>query len=141
MARKKSDVNAEGVATLRKDAMMAHLMDALNGGTDIGHYGRFVFATIGRHFLSDGDLVTLLARDDDFDEAAATRLVHDVQSRNYSPPRREKILEFQAKQDFAIIPNPDDPDSGNVYRDLTFPEKVYDHISEYRDEKEHAQEA
>ncbi len=138
MARTKTNANAEAIETLRRDAMMAHLLDALDAGTDIGHYGRFVFATIARHFLSEEELISLLARDADFDEAEARRLVHDVNERDYSPPRREKILDYQSRQEFAIIPNTDDPDAGNVYRDLTFPDKVYDHISEYRHEKEHA---
>ncbi|MGB3571715.1 MAG: hypothetical protein WBA01_06695, partial [Phormidesmis sp.] len=29
----------------------------------------------------------------------------------------------------------DDPDSGNVYQDLTFPERVYESISSYNHEK------
>ncbi|MBC8143304.1 MAG: hypothetical protein H7Y38_17905 [Armatimonadetes bacterium] len=119
--------------------MMEHLIDALNEGTDIGHYGRFVFASIARHFLSEDELISLLERGDDGEEAK--RLVHDINTRNYSPPRREKILSYQEKQDFLIIPNPDDPDSGNVYRDLTFPDAVYDHIAEYRHEKETANAA
>ena len=134
--KKTAEVNPEALEALRRDAMMAHLLDALDAGTDIGHYGRFVFAAIARHFLSEDELVTLLAHDRDFDEAGARRLVHDVNTRDYSPPRRDKILAYQAKQEFAIIPNTDDPDMGNVYRDLTFPDKVYDHISEYRHEKE-----
>lgn len=141
MARTKPNVNAEAIDTLRRDVMMAHLLDALNDGTDIGHYGRFVFATIARHFLGEDELVSLLARDEDLDESEARRLVHDVNERDYSPPRREKILDFQSRQDFPIIPNTDDPDAGNVYRDLTFPDKVYNHISEYREEKEHANAA
>lgn len=141
MARTKPNINPEAIEMLRRDTMMAHLLDALDAGTDIGHYGRFVFATIARHFLSEDELVVLLDRDEDFNETEARRLVHDVNERDYSPPRREKILEFQARQDFPIIPNSDDPDAGNVYRDLTFPEKVYDHISEYREEKEHANAA
>ena len=139
MARTKKHENPEAIETLRRDAMMAHLLDALDAGTDIGHYGRFVFATIARHFLSEDELVSVLERDSDFDEVAARRLVHDVNQRDYSPPRREKILDFQSRQEFPIIPNPDDPDFGNVYRDLTFPDRVYNHISEYHHEKEHAQ--
>ena len=29
---------------------MAHLLDSLNDGKDIGHYGRLVFAMVARHF-------------------------------------------------------------------------------------------
>ena len=141
MARTKQNVNTKAIEALRRDAMMAHLLDALDEGTDIGHYGRFVFATIARHFLSEDELISLLARDNDFDESEARRLVHDINQRDYSPPRREKILDYQSRQDFPIIPNTDDPDAGNVYRDLTFPDKVYDHISEYRHEKELANAA
>lgn len=42
-----------------------------------------------------------------------------------------QILEWQAHQTFRIIPNIDDADFGNVYKDLTFPNHVYEHINEY----------
>ena len=141
MARNKQNINPEALETLRQDAMMAHLLDALDAGTDIGHYGRFVFASVARHFLSEAELITLLERGDEPGESEAKRLVHDINTRNYSPPSREKILSYQAKQEFPIIPDADDPDAGNVYRDLTFPDAVYDHISEYRHEKEAAESA
>lgn len=69
---------------------------------------------------------------------AARPLIAQVEAANYSPPKRAKILEFQARQGFPIVPDPDDPDCGNVYRDLTFPDEVYDHIAEYREAKVHA---
>jgi len=37
------------VEELRKNDMMAHLLDALDAGNDIGHYGRLVFAMVARH--------------------------------------------------------------------------------------------
>jgi hypothetical protein len=126
------------VTELRKSEMMAHLLDALNRGKDIGHYGRLVFTMVGRHFLEEGELIGYLAKDRDFSEDEARSLVHQVASRDYNPPRRERILEWQTQQDFAIIPNPDDPDAGNVYRDLTFPEGIYEDISEYHEQKAEA---
>jgi hypothetical protein len=48
------------------------------------------------------------------------------------------LLEWQSRQKFAIIPNPDDPDSGNLYRELAFPEDVYEDIEEYWEEKAEA---
>ena len=39
-----------GEKELRKDSMMAHLLDSLDAGKDIGHYGRLVFAMEARHF-------------------------------------------------------------------------------------------
>src|SRR3954451_5978494 len=41
---------------LRNNDMMSRLMDALEQRQDIGHYGRLVFAMIGRHFLEDDEL-------------------------------------------------------------------------------------
>ena len=76
-----------------------------------------------------------LQKDKDFSEEQARSLVTQVQGRDYNPPRREKILEYQKQQDFPIIPNPDDPDAGNVYRDLQFPDHVYEHIQEYYEHK------
>lgn len=123
------------VDDLRRSDMMAHLLDSLEAGKDIGHYGRLVFAMVAHHFLEDDDVVAHLQKDKDFSEEEARALVAQVRERDYSPPRREKILQYQQEQEFPIIPNPDDPDSGNVYRDLNFPDAVYEHISEYREQK------
>ena len=120
---------------LRKDAMMAHLLDSLDKGKDIGHYGRLVFAMVARHFLPDDELIATLQKDKDFSEEQARLLVSQVEGKDYNPPRREKILEYQAQQDFPIIPDTDDPDCGNVYRDLKFPDHVYEHISQYYEHK------
>ena len=123
------------VDDLRANEMMAHLLDALDKGKDIGHYGRLVFAMVARHFLDEEQLVGYLQKDKDFSEEEARALVQQVQGRDYNPPRREKILAWQQEQDFPIIPNPDDPDAGNVYRDLRFPDEVYDQIAEYHEQK------
>ena len=48
------------VEDLRQSPMMAHMLDALDYGEDIGHYGRLVFAIIGRHFVSNDELLELL---------------------------------------------------------------------------------
>ena len=123
------------VEDLRQSPMMGHLLDALENGEDIGHYGRLVFAMIGRHFVDNDELVGLLAQDHDADEQEIRALVQQVQEKGYSPPRREKILEYQGQQDFPICPNPDDPDACNPYQELRFPDEVYESIQEYREEK------
>lgn len=123
------------IKDLEKNHMMAHLTEALNKKQDIGHYGRLVYAIVGRHFMSDDELVKQLSKDKDFDEEQARGLVQQVQERDYSPPGRAKIMEYQTKQDFPILPDTDNPDEGNVYRDLDFPQHVYDHISEYHQHK------
>ena len=123
------------VEQLRDSEMMAHLLDALDHKQDIGHYGRLVFAMVARHFLDEDELVARLKKDPSMDEQQARALVAQVQGRDYNPPRRERILEWQAQQDFPICPNPDDPDACNVYRDLQFPEEVYADIAEYHQQK------
>ena len=123
------------VEDLRANEMMAHLLDALDKGKDIGHYGRLVFAMVARHFMDEEELVGYLQKDKDFSEEEARALVQQVQGRDYNPPRREKILAWQKEQDFPIIPNPDDPDAGNVYRDLRFSDEVYEQIAEYHEQK------
>jgi hypothetical protein len=133
MSRTKA--TSAGLDELRKNEMMAHLLAALDAGKDIGHYGRLVFAMIGRHFLDEEELIGYLAKDKDFGVDEARSLYRQVQGRDYNPPRREKILEWQAQQDFPILPNADDPDAGNVYRDLTFPDEVYQDIAEYHEQK------
>ena len=126
------------ISDLRKNDMMAHLVDSLEAGKDIGQYGRLVFAMVARHFLSENELVKLLTKDKNFDEAEARRLVTQVQSRDYNPPKRERILQYLEEQKFPICPNADDPDACNVYKDLTFPEGVYAKINEYYQQKAEA---
>ena len=124
------------VEDLRQSPMMRHLLDALENGEDIGHYGRLVFAMIGRHFVDDEGLVELLTQDHDADEQEIKALVQQVQEKGYSPPRREKILEYQGQQDFPICPNPDDPDACNPYQELQVPDEVYESIQEYREKRQ-----
>ena len=124
-----------GVAALREDSMMAHLLNSLDRGEDIGHYGRLVFAMIARHFLTDDEVLAELTKDRDFSEEDARQMLVQVEGRDYSPPRRERILEWQAEQNFPIIPDPHDPDSGNVYKTLRFPKETYSHIGHYQQEK------
>ena len=64
-----------------------------------------------------------------------------VKGRDYNPPKRERILEWQAQQEFPICPNPDDPRACNVYRELRFPDGVYEEIDEFWEEKAEAAEA
>ena len=123
------------VEDLRQSPMMSHLLDALDKGEDIGHYGRLTFAMIARYFVDNKKLVELLAKDGDTDEQKARTLVQQVEERGYNPPRRERILEWQRQQDFPICPDLDDPDACNVYNELTFPDEMYEDIQEYREEK------
>ena len=125
---------------LRDSPMMAHLLDALEEGIDIGHYGRLVFVMVARHFLDEDEMVRLLANQPDQDETKARALVLQVRERDYSPPKRERILEWQSRQQFPICPTPDDPNSCNVYRELRFPDGIYDHIQEFWEERAEGEE-
>ena len=126
------------VKALRESPMMAHLLDALKAGKDVGHYGRLTFAMVARHFLDERELVKLLADQPGVDEEKARATVLQVQGRDYNPPKRETILEWQAQQEFPICPNPDDPDACNVYRELKFPNDVYESIGEFWEERAEA---
>ena len=126
------------VEDLRSDPMMEHLLDSLESGKDIEHYGRLVFAMVARHFLSEDEVVEQLTKDPNFDEEQARALMAQVQQRDYNPPKRERIIEWMEKQNFPICPNPDDPDVCNVYKTLDFPEEIYKNIERYRLQKAQA---
>ena len=115
---------------LRKNEMMAHLMDALGRGEDIGHYGRLVFAMVARHFISEDEICNYLLGNLSEEEARA--LCKQLEAHDYNPPRAQRILEWQQEQAFPICP---DPDVCNVYRDLKFPDRVYEHIEEFYEQK------
>ena len=121
---------------LRKNNTMAHILDALDDGKDIGHYGRLTFVMVAQYFADEEEIVAQLKKDKDFAEEEARSLYQQIKSKEYSPPSRDSILEWQSEQDFQIVADPEDPDSGNVYQDLTFPERVYDSISSYNQKKD-----
>ncbi len=128
-----------GVEALRQDSMMAHLLDSLEDGQDIGHYGRLVFAMVARHFLSDSEMLSYLTKDPDFSEEQATLMLRQVEGRDYNPPKRDRILAWQKEQEFPILPSPEDPDCGNLYRTLKFPDSVYQNIGHYQEQKAESQ--
>lgn len=123
---------------LRKNDMMAHLLDALDRGEDIGHYGQLVFVMVARHFVDDEALVEHLVKNPGVDEVKARALVQQVNERGYNPPKQQKIMEWQKEQDFPICPG-NDPDGCNVYRNLKFPDGVFERIQEYREQKVEAE--
>ena len=127
------------VKELQRSPMMSHLLDALDQGKDIGEYGRLTFAMVAHHFVEPEELVKLLLKGKGIDDHGARALVQQVESRDYNPPKRERILEWQAQQEFPICPNPDDPDSCNVYQELELPGEVFKHIEEYREQQFAAQ--
>lgn len=124
---------SSGITELRRNRMMEHLLDALDRGEDIGHYGRLVFAMIARHFLDEEELCALLSSQPDFDDDRARALFRQVESRDYNPPKAEKILEWQSQQEFPICP--DEGDGCNIYRDLQLPEHIYANIEHYYEQK------
>lgn len=129
------------VDELRNNAMMSHLLDALEDGTDIGHYGRLVFAMVAHHFMDTDEVADWLSKDTSVSPAEARALALQVEGRDYNPPSRARIVEWQQEQDFPILNSTDDPDEGNVYRDLHFPDDVYERIGDYYEHKAEANEA
>ncbi len=121
----------KGLEELRQSEMMAHLLDSLDKGKDIGHYGRLVFVMVSRFFLSDDEIVAELTKDKDCDEEKARTLVTQVQDKGYNPPKRDRILEWMNQQEFPICENSENPDTCNVYRSLEFPPELFDKISSY----------
>jgi DNA primase large subunit len=122
------------IQDMQQNEIMSHLLAALDRGEDIGHYGRLVFAMVARHFLAVDELVSRLAKNPGFDEVQARALVKQVEGRDYNPPRRETIMQFQREQAFPICPT-NDPDGCNVYKNLRFPEGVYEKINQYYEQK------
>lgn len=123
------------IRDLKQSPTMAHLIDALDDGKDIGHYGRLTVAMVAQHFMDEDAVLKLLQKGKGADEDELRALAHQVAQRDYNPPRRERLLEWHGKQDFPLLANPADPDTGNLYRELDFPEDVYERIEEYQEQK------
>jgi hypothetical protein len=125
---------------LNNSPMMTHLMDAMKSGEDVGEYGRLTFVMVARHFLSDEEMLKLLEGQPDMDETQARALITQVRERGYNPPKRERILQWQERQEFQICPEPDDPNGCNVYRELQFPDEIYSQIDDFWEEKAQAED-
>lgn len=119
----------------RKSPMMSHLMDALDRGENIGHYGRLVFAMVAHHFADTDEVVRCLTKGEGVTDEEARSLCRQVEQHDYNPPQRDRIIEWQKEQEFPICPDIDDPDACNVYRELRFPDHVYRNIEKYYEKK------
>jgi hypothetical protein len=136
MAQSRQDTAPDGRSeNLTDSTMMAHLIDSLKDGKDIGHYGRLTFVMVARYFMDDEQMIDLLTRDPEFTEGDARALVAEVKAHGYNPPKRSKILAWQSEQEFPICPDADDPSGCNVYEELRFPEEVYEHIEQYWEQR------
>jgi hypothetical protein len=117
---------------LQENAMMNHLVQALERGEDIGHYGRLVFAMVAQYFLTEDEIITLLTKDSDCDDKKARSILRQVKSHGYNPPNPDRILEWMKEQDFPICETADHHgDECNVYKSLKFPPEVYERIANY----------
>jgi hypothetical protein len=114
--------------------MMGHMLDALDNGEDIGHYGRLVFAMIGHHFVSEDELVKLLTKDprheragDPGDGAAGPGEGLQPAAAREDP----RVPEPAGTSRSAPIPTTQTP--AIPYQELQFPDEVYESIQEYRE--------
>ena len=119
-----------GRAVLAASPTVAHWLAALDAGADLGHFGRLAFASVARHFLPDEELLALLAAQPGYDLAKAGRLLEQVLARGYLPPSRPRLLAWQARQRFPLLPI-DDPAVGNLYRELPWPDDVFGRIEQF----------
>ena len=119
------------VDELRQEPMMAHLLDSLDQGKDIGHYGRLAFVMVARHFMDENEILEHLQKNPKFDEEQGRSLLRQVEARGYNPPKRERILDWMQRQKFPICPDTEDPGQCNVYRNLEFPKEIYDSIAQF----------
>jgi hypothetical protein len=120
---------------------MTRILDAMDAGEDVGGYGRLTFVIVARHFLQEEEMLALLKKQPGVSEPEARALLKQVSVRDYNPPKRERLLQWQNQQEFKFCPNPDDPDACNLYRELQFPDEVYDNIEDFWEEKVEADES
>lgn len=120
------------LSDLQQSPMMNHIVQALQQHEDIGHYGRLVFAMVGQYFLSEEEIIDLLAKDPDCDNEKARSILKQVETHGYTPPKPDRILAWMNEQDFAICDTAgQDKNTCNVYKTLKFPPEVYDRIAGY----------
>jgi hypothetical protein len=85
--------------------------------------------------VSDSPMMARLLTALEEGEGEARALVAEVRGHRYHPPKREQILRWQSQQDFQICQEIDDPNGCNVYKDLKFPDQVYENIEKFWEER------
>jgi len=115
------------IEALRKNPMMAHLLDALDAGKDIEKYGRLVFTKVARQFLSMEEVIEWLQKNPNFSEEEARALYFQVGDDKFLPPTLHEIRDWQRHQNFPICPDLDDPKECDPYQNLHFPDGIYQH--------------
>lgn len=125
---------------LLKSPTMSRLLSDIREGIDIGRFGRLVFTMVARHFLAEEEILSLLAAQPNESEESAKAMVFQVKTHNYNPPKRDRILQWQSQQEYKIIQNAADPLAGNLYHELRFPDKTYNHILQFWSDKAKAAE-
>ena len=123
------------VSELRKNRMIEHLVENLEAGKDVEHYGRLVFAMVARHFLGEDEIVSYLAKSPGSSPEAVRAFVRNVADQAHNPPSPTTIHEWQRLQAFPICPDPDDPSACNVYADLALPASVYESVERFHEER------
>ena len=126
-----SDGKLSGRAALAASPTVARWLAALAAGEDLGHFGRLAFVSAARHFLTDSELVLLLAGQPRHDAGKVLKLVDRVRERGYAPPSRPRLLQWQARQRYPLLENPADPTVGNLYRELSLPDGVFSDIETF----------
>lgn len=119
---------------LRQSPTMNRLLTALEQGEDIGHYGRLAFTMAAHFFLDRQELLDVLKQGAGASDEDLMAMIQEVEVRDYNPPSRRQLLDWQQQQDFQICPA-DDPDGCNLYQELDLPERVFAQIKEYRAEQ------
>jgi hypothetical protein len=112
----KKAIQSQAVEELRSSPMMAHLLDSLERGEDIGHYGRLTFVMIARHFLERDELLEWLNKNEEPEGRSHEGLIEQVEARGYNLP---------------ICPESEDTRACNPYRELQFPEETYQKIESF----------
>jgi len=132
--KRKNQRGNAGLEELRQSPMMERLVKSLQQGEDIGHYGRLTFVMVARHFLAEEEIIDMLSSQPGMDEQEARAMLTQVKARDYNPPGRQRVLEWQARQDYEICTDVD-PQACNVYRELRFPEGIYENIEDFWEER------
>ena len=73
------------VEGLQQSPMTHHLLDTLDWGEDINHYGRLALAIVPHHFAERDELVEWLSNDGNPNENQARALAQQAEERAYNP--------------------------------------------------------
>ena len=125
---------AKSLDDLKRNPMMRRIIQTMESGQDVGHYGRFIFTVVASYFIGEKEITDLLKRQPEIEDSEeALGFYLQVASARYVMPTSARIRAWdksEEQKNFPLIIQ-GDRNSGNLYREIPLPQQALVSVRSY----------